>query len=289
MSFFSLQTAFWIGFWLCLLVPSLYERITDPPGSFSLSGAVGCHCCRVEPYPSDRLPRYHSIRANEGLYWCFTSSHIADMYCGRTSLMTKQEGSVPDRRRPPSAFSEGRGDDSSSFSSSPVSRDLRRAMKNLDKARGDHENRDILSGTRNLSVPTRPSASAGFSPSRVSVGSSPPVSSSSSSDENLRDIPGGHLHKPSSEVSKSVGKREERRKKPKDDEEDSRTLDAGTPSSSPSPESNSNSPLSWLAVMGGDVLKDLYERFTSYGSPSGNEEALTPPSSSALSEGIEGR
>ncbi|PHJ21296.1 rhomboid protease rom5 [Cystoisospora suis] len=281
---FLLLTAYWIGFWLCLMVPSLYERITDPPGSFSLSGAVGCHCCRVKPYPLDKLPRYHSIRANEGLYWCFTSSHIADLYCGRKPLMmlkhqslSKQEESVSGHR-PASPFIEDRGDDSSaSFSpTSPQLRDIRRGMKNRDKTReGEYENRDTRSKTRNLSAPTSKKSRSsspsdtGVSSSSESVGFSP--GSSLSLDENLRL---GNSRRLPSEMSDSGEEREERRKKLKDDQDDS-PLVTGNPSSSSSPE-NSNSPLSWLGVLGGDLLKDLYERFTSYGSPSRNEEDIAP-------------
>ncbi|PFH31630.1 rhomboid protease ROM5 [Besnoitia besnoiti] len=92
-AFVGLQV-FWIVLWLYLLVPSYYESLPTPPGRFSFSGHAGCHCCRVKPFPGEetKLSPHHTIRVNEGVFWCFTTARAADVFCGRKALLA---GEVP--------------------------------------------------------------------------------------------------------------------------------------------------------------------------------------------------
>nr|CEL64253.1 TPA: rhomboid-like protease 5, putative [Neospora caninum Liverpool] len=87
----------WVVLWLYLLVPAYYESLTTPPGNFSFSGYSGCHCCRVQPFPGDEqaLPKYHTVRVNKGVFWCFSSAEAANVMCGRKSFLKPRESASP--------------------------------------------------------------------------------------------------------------------------------------------------------------------------------------------------
>ncbi|KEP62593.1 UNVERIFIED_CONTAM: rhomboid protease ROM5 [Hammondia hammondi] len=94
---------FWSVLWLYLLVPSYYESLSSPPGNFSFSGSSGCHCCRVQPFPGeeDKLPTLHPVRVNRGLFWCFVSEGVANLFCGRSpSLRSGADGNGQTPRVP---------------------------------------------------------------------------------------------------------------------------------------------------------------------------------------------